>query len=102
MHAVDTTYEMPTYASLAEWQARAERLRRQILVSCGLWPMPERTPLSPVVFDRIERDGYSVEKAYFESYPGFYVTGNLYRPLGRPGRFPGVLHPHGHSWARVG
>jgi dienelactone hydrolase len=51
------------------------------------------------VFDRIERDGYSVEKVYFQSYPGFFVAGNLYRPLGRKGPFPGILNPHGH-WAK--
>src|SRR5208283_1611530 len=72
-------------------------IREQILVSSGLWPMPERTPLRAKVFGRIERDGYSVEKVYFQSYPGFYVAGNLYRPLGRgKGPFPAVLNAHGH------
>src|SRR5262245_15148976 len=28
--------------------------------------------------------------------PGFYLGGNLYRPLGRTGPFPGVVSPHGH------
>jgi dienelactone hydrolase len=32
---------------------------------------------------------------YFESLPGFFVTGNLYRPIG-DGPFPAVLSPHGH------
>ena len=32
---------------------------------------------------------------YFESLPGFLVTGNLYRPPGA-GPFPAVLSPHGH------
>ena len=59
--------------------------------------MPEKTPLNAKVFGRIERDGYSIEKVYFQSYPGFYVGGNLYRPRGQGnGPFPGVLNPHGH------
>jgi dienelactone hydrolase len=28
--------------------------------------------------------------------PGYWLGGNLYRPLGRPGRHPGVVSPHGH------
>jgi dienelactone hydrolase len=95
---LDMTYTMPSYATKEEWLARKASLRMQILVAAGLWPTPERCPLNAQVFDRLERSGYSVEKVYFEGYPGFYVTGNLYRPLGRSGPFPGVLSPHGH-WA---
>jgi dienelactone hydrolase len=80
------------------WQQRAERVRRQILVATGLWPMPARTPPNAVVHGKIIRDGYTVEKVYFESFPGFHVTGSLYRPLGKTGPFPIVLCPHGH-WA---
>ena len=54
-------------------------------MSAGLWPMPEKAPLNAQVFGRIERGDYSVEKVYFESHPGFYVTGNLYRPVGKTG-----------------
>jgi predicted acyl esterase len=36
-----------------------------------------------------------VSKVYFESLPGFFVTGNLYRPIGA-GPFPAILSPHGH------
>jgi len=78
-----------------EWQVRAERATRQMKVALGLWPMPTATPLNPVVYGKIEKEGYTVEKAYFESFPGLYVTGNLYRPT-TPGKHAAVLCPHGH------
>src|SRR2546427_5248342 len=83
-------------ASKAAWDKRAERVRRQILVSQGLLPMPTKTPLNPVIHGRIDRGEYTVEKAYFESAPGFFVTGNLYRPKNVTGKRPGVLFAHGH------
>lgn len=84
--------------TVPEWNKRAERVKRQMLVSQGLWPMPAATPLNPVIHGKVERDGYTVERVYFESFPGFYVTGSLYRPVGKTGKVPGILHPHGH-WA---
>lgn len=81
-----------------EWQVRAERLRRQVLVAAGLWPMPTKTPLNAVIHGRVDRPDYTVEKVYFESFPGYFVTGNLYRPKNRSARGPAVLCPHGH-WA---
>ena len=83
-------------ASKAAWEKRAERVRRQILVSQGLWPMPTKTPLNAVIHGKIERAEYTVEKVYFESSPGFFVTGNLYRPRNVTGKLPGVLFAHGH------
>jgi dienelactone hydrolase len=82
--------------SKAEWGKRAERVRRQILVSQGLWPMPTKTPLNAVIHGKIDRGEYTVEKVYFESAPGFFVTGNLYRPKNVTGKAPGVLFAHGH------
>ncbi len=78
------------------WAKRSERVRRQILVSQGLWPMPTKTPLNAVIHGRIERDDYTVEKVFFESSPGFFVTGNLYRPKNVAGKVPAVLFAHGH------
>jgi dienelactone hydrolase len=92
----DTHFAMPAYRTLAEWEAHKQKLRAQILFAAGLTPMPEKNPLHPVVFGRIERSGYSIEKVYLETLPGYYLGGNLYRPLGRAGKFPGVLAPHGH------
>jgi hypothetical protein len=88
------------YSTLADWQRRASYLREHILASAGLLPAPEKTALRPHVFDEKRHRDYSVSKVYFESLPGFYVTGNLYRPAGDniAGPFPAILSPHGH-WA---
>ncbi len=96
---LDTPRNFPRISSAQEWQQRAREIRQQVLVSCGLWPMPEKTPLVPHIFGKVEREGYSIEKVYFETWPGLYLAGNLYRPLGRGrGPFPAILNPHGH-WA---
>src|SRR6266704_871854 len=94
---LNTSREFPTISSRREWKQRAQEIREQILVSCGLWPLPHRAALEARVFDKIAREGYTVEKVYFQTLPGFYLGGNLYRPLGRGnGPFPAILNPHGH------
>lgn len=94
---LNTLRTFPEIKTRAQWNERAKEIREQVLVSCGLWPLPKKTALRAHVFGKIERDGYSVEKVYFQTYPGFYLAGNLYRPLGKgKGPFPGVLNPHGH------
>ncbi|QJE96621.1 alpha/beta hydrolase family protein [Luteolibacter luteus] len=94
---LNTPREFPSIDSREEWQSRAKDIREQILVSCGLWPLPDKVALGAKIFGKIERDGYSVEKVYFKTYPGFYLAGNLYRPLGKgSGPFPAILNPHGH------
>ncbi len=92
----DTHFVMPDYATLPQWEGRREQLRKQILSAAGLLPLPEKTPLNPQVFGRIERKEYSIERVLLETLPGYFLAGNLYRPLGRPGKHPAVLTPHGH------
>jgi len=98
MKTTDTNFTFPDYASRQQWEERAEALRKQILVAAGLWPSPPKTVLRSHIFGRIEHADYSVEKVTFESYPHFFVTGNLYRPRGKSGPFAAILTPHGH-WA---
>jgi hypothetical protein len=68
------------YTSKEEWLKRREALRNQILISAGLWPMLPKTDLKPQVYGKMLRDGYSIEKVVLEALPGFYLSGNLYRP----------------------
>src|SRR5437773_2677378 len=82
--------------TLDEWKARRERVREQILVATGLWPMPEKTPLAAVIHSPMDRGDYIIEKVYFASRPGHYVTGNLYHPKALKASQPGILFAHGH------
>src|SRR3954464_4977753 len=93
---LDDRFAPPQFINADGWTARAAYLREHVLASAGLLPLPEKTPLHPVVFDEVRHADYSVSKVYFESLPGFFVTGNLYRPVGA-GPFPAVLSPHGHG-----
>jgi hypothetical protein len=94
---LDLTYSLAEYRTKEEWLARAASLRKQILVSAGLWPAPPKAPIKAIIFGKVDRGDYTNEKVYFESYPGFYVTGSLYRPKNAAGKpVPAVLCPHGH------
>jgi dienelactone hydrolase len=95
---LDGHFPFTPSTSKEEWATRAAALRRQVRVALGLWPWPTRTPLNAVVHGPVQRNGYTVERVFFESVPGHFVTGSLYRPQsGGPNpRRPAVLSPHGH------
>jgi len=83
-------------SDLKSWESRKAEVQRRILVSQGLWPMPTKTPLNAVIHGKVECEDYTVEKVYFQSAPGLFVTGNLYRPKNVHGKVPGIMFAHGH------
>ena len=91
-----TPFQLP--GRLEQWERRAEQLRLQLRVALGIYPFPELPPIQPQIYGRREFEGYTVEKCTIEALPGFFVTGNLYRPTGlKAGEtVPGILSPHGH------
>lgn len=100
------------------WLKRREALRSQIRTATGLAPMPPKGPLHAHVSGKQLRDGYSIERVVLETFPGFYLSGNLFRPAPwvpvqadpddvqarkkaweanrAADRHVGVLCPHGH------
>src|SRR5690348_8491684 len=85
---LDGYFPLAVPSSVDQWQKRAERVRRQVKVATGLWPMPASTPVKAVVHGRVDRNEYTVDRVYLESYPGHFVTGSLYMPKGRSGKLP--------------
>ena len=86
------------HRDLPEWKARAEQLRRGILTVSKLDRIPEHPPVQATLHSRRVHKGYSVENVVLETVSGFFLAGNLYRPLpvDAGARCPIVVIPQGH------
>ncbi len=81
------------------WMKNRPRLKEEYFYMLGLWPLPGRTPLQPVITRSRPGDGFVVDMVHYQSRPHLYVTGNLYRPASAAAgqRLPAVLYVCGHS-----
>lgn len=84
-----------------DWLGRKTELRRQLHEMLGLDPLPERTPLHPVVTGTLDHPEFTVEKLHFQSRPRLYLTANLYIPKGLTKPAPAVLYVCGHGNERT-
>ncbi len=82
------------------WESRADKIREHIIKGMQLDKMPEiKGNFNAIINHTHKMDGYIIENIAIESFPGFYITGNLYRPIG-DGKYAAILSPHGH-WNRA-
>jgi len=101
----------------SSWLESEEDRRRKFAKMLGISEhlSCERPPIKYGVTGVIEREGYRIEKIYFVSLPGLYVTGSLYVPKNRDGSMPAILYLcghyknpkyylqfHGHKFAKLG
>jgi len=70
-----------TTQDLAAWEKRKATIRRGMLEPERLTKLPEKPPVDPVCTNKRTYAGYTAESVHIRSWPGFYVTGTLYRPL---------------------
>jgi uncharacterized protein len=85
------------YYDKKTWETRAGRIRKGIVDGARMNLIQKQTPLKPIIHSKRTFDGYTVENIAFESLPGFFVTGNLYRPTVSQSSYAAILSPHGHG-----
>lgn len=95
--AVDSLSDIQT---LDLWKKRRVEARQELFEMLGLDPLPPKTDLQPVITGKVEHDEFIVENLHFQSRPGLYVIGNLYRPREQKGPLPTILYVCGHGGVR--
>ncbi len=98
----EANLKMKEFASewddIESWEKRAQKIRKGIIAGMQLQEMPEISgSFNPVFKNTRIMDGYIVENIAIESFPGFYITGNLYRPAVKREKYAAILCPHGHK-----
>ena len=83
--------------NLSDWNIRSTKIIEQVKTGMNLNRVPKKSSSRATIHSKQEMDGYTVENVFFESIPGFYVTGNLYRPKKQATSYAGILCPHGHD-----
>jgi len=83
--------------SKAEWLERRPVVREQVIRALGLAPQPDRLPLEVHTGGTLQREGYRVERVYWQTWPQVWASGWLYLPEEIQGKVPAVLNPHGHG-----
>ncbi len=86
---------MKTLTSYKDWEDRQKWIRDKLETLVG--PFPEKTPLRPTITGIIDQPTCRIEKLYYESREGFYVTGALFLPKNIPYPAPAILFCSGHS-----
>lgn len=86
-----------TWNSKKEWKKRKKQIIAQLQEGLQ-WDKIKNESWNKNVYvsSPITKEGYQVQNISIESFPGFYLTGNLYVPTANQNSFAGILSPHGH------
>lgn len=85
---------------LEEWEKNRPERYSEFIEMISLQDMPlngRRSDLNVRVTGIIQKEGYHIEKLYYESLPGLYVPANLYVPDNITEPVPAILYVCGHA-----
>jgi hypothetical protein len=86
--------------NLTDWQNIQKQRYNEFIEMMGIEKLPlneKRSPLNVHITGTLQKDGYRIEKLYYESLPGLYVRANLYLPDNIKEPRPAILYVCGHS-----
>lgn len=80
-----------------EWIQRRTELRPLVWKALGLEPAPDRLPLEIRTGACWERDGYTIQRIFWQTWPQVWAAGRLYVPSGTGERRPAVVNPRARA-----
>lgn len=95
-----TNSSLQDIKSLKDWNKIKQKRYYEFIEMLSLQDMPLESQRSPLNIKRtgiIQRDGYRIEKLYYQSLPGLYVPANLYIPDNLKEPAPAILYLCGHA-----
>ncbi len=95
-----TNNSLSTIKNLQDWEAVRDQRQKEFLEMMGLQGKQftaKRPPLNVTKTGVIKKEGYRIEKLYYESLPGLFVPANLYIPEGIKKPVPAILYVCGHA-----
>ncbi len=95
-----TSQSLDNIKTKEDWEdlrsIKLDRMRKMI----SLIDVPfegERPPLNTEITGTVHKEGYRIEKLFYESLPGLYVVANLYVPENIKEPRPAIIYLCGHS-----
>ncbi len=90
--------ELPQFHSLAQWETYRSVTRGRILRLIGIEDVLATHSLKVIQKGVLDRDGYTIEKIDYESYPGVYVPALVWVPKGLTAKAPAMVSISGHVY----
>ncbi|MBL7697863.1 MAG: acetylxylan esterase, partial [Chitinophagaceae bacterium] len=98
--ASEITYSSDTVSTLQAWETIRPQRYREFIEMMGIdrfLPDSLHSNLNVQITGIIQKDGYRIEKLYFEPLPKLFIRGNLYIPDSVTTPRPAILYASGHA-----
>lgn len=89
---------LPEFRTLDDWRQHKAALKPRLLRLIGLDDALLQRPLRVEHHGVLEREGYTIEKIVYETYPGMFVPAVVWVPKGLKGKAPAVVSISGHNY----